>query len=71
MGKSGAGPAFIHEEGGGRENVGIIRHVNETGRGKKSTRNNQQSTMITSTLHSGWNHVYVMGWEEWTIRWSD
>lgn len=44
------GRAGVYSRGkGGRENVGIIRHVNETGRGKKSTRNNQQSTMITST----------------------
>lgn len=61
----------VYSRGGERENVGIIRHVNETGQGKKSTRKNQQSTMITSTSHSGWNHVYVMGRREETIGWND
>lgn len=62
-GAVGGGWGSVYSRGGGeRENVGIIRHVNETGRSKKSTRKNQQSTMITSTSHSGWNHVYVMGW---------
>lgn len=56
----GVGGVYSRGEGE-RENVGIIRRVNETGRGKKSTRKNQQSTMITSTSHSGLNHVYVMG----------
>lgn len=31
-----------------RENVGITRHVNETGQAKRAQENNQQSTMITS-----------------------
>lgn len=31
-----------------RENVGITRHVNETGQAKRAQENNQQSTMVTS-----------------------
>lgn len=34
-----------------RENGGITHHMNEAGRLKRARENNQQSTMITSTLH--------------------
>lgn len=49
----------VYSRGGERENVGIIRHVNETGQGKKE--HEKKSTVNN-------DHIYITEWLESCLR---